>query len=381
MHVLTINHEFPPIGGGAGNACWFVARELVQQGVQITVLTSAYEAMPRCEIRDGVHIIRVPAWRKHQLESSTVELLSFVSSALWHSRSIVKKEKPDLLHTYFGIPSGAIARIIQRQTGLPYLISFRGRDVHGGKGLDSDGIGGLLRWISKPVWRKANALVANSDGLKKIALKITPDVAIDVIPNGIDTLHFKPGTPSANGPVRRLFVGRLEPYKGLNDLIVALSMLKMQTAVPFSATIVGDGALRNSLPQDVQKHHLQDRVTFAGPKAREAMPGIYQQADIFVLPSIIEGMSNAILEAMATGLPTVATAIPGSEDLVQPGKTGFLVPPAKPEALAQALQTLLEQPALRQTMGQNARREAENQSWVSVAHAYNTLYQRLIKPK
>ena len=382
MNILILNHEFPPIGGGAASATAYIARELSSLGARITVMTAAYNGHPRMEIQDGFSVIRVPSWRRDALESHPHEIVSYLAGAMLKALPRCLRSGPDLIHAFFGVPSGALAYALNRLAGIPYLISFRGRDVHGGKGADSGGISGPLRTVSRTVWRRADALVANSLGLREIALRVDPDSDVEVIPNGIDTGRFTPG-PSA-GPgraLRLLFVGRLEPYKRLPDLFEALRIVRDRTHRPLSLCIAGDGSLRHSLPDAARRFGVAECIRFCGAVSGGEMPALYRDADIFILPSIVEGMPNVVLEAMAAGLPVLATRIPGSEELVVPGKTGFLVPPTHPQALADALLALIENDALRLDMGRRARREAEARSWNRVAESYLEIYRRIVKGK
>ena len=375
MNVLILNHEFPPIGGGAATATAYIARELAAFGVNVTVLTAAWKDLTGVETCEGYRVIRVPAFRKSALESHPHEIAAYLASAFLNSFSTCRQDPPDLVHAFFGIPSGALGYALNRLTGVPYLISFRGRDVHGGKASESGGIGGLMKTLSLPVWHRAEALIANSQGLKQIAQQVDPGAEVGVIPNGIDTQKFSPAGPSHHEDrVRLLFVGRLEPYKGLADLFKAMELVQKRTDKPFSLQVVGDGSLRHSLQDLVAEMGIASRVDFLGPIPGAEMPGIYQDADVFVLPSLVEGMPNVVLEAMASGLPILATRIPGSEDLVCHRRTGALVPPSNPELLAEALYELIQNSAFRKAAGQRAREKAEVLSWKHVARAYLDLY-------
>ncbi len=375
-----LNHEFPPVGGGAAGATSNIARELAVLGTGVTVMTTAYNGLPRMEVVDGYSVIRVPAWRREASESHPHEIASYLTSAFWKAFPRCFRSESDLVHAFFGVPSGAIGYALKRLTGFPYVVSFRGRDVHNGKGRDSNGISGPLRAISKIIWRHADALVANSQGLKQIALRVDPGIDVDVIPNGVDTTWFTPG-PSAHSdrPLRLLFVGRLESYKGLTDLFEALRIVGTRTNRPFTLQVVGDGSLRNSLVDAAVKRGLADRISFRGAVPGAEMPDVYRDADLFILPSIVEGMPNAVLEAMASGLPVLATRIPGSEDLIEEGQTGFLVPPVDPQTLADRLYTLIENDKLRINTGRRARGEAENRSWRQIAKSYFDLYKRVLE--
>ena len=379
MRILIINHEYPPVGGGAANASKHIAKELVRIGLQVDLITSRFRDLPHRETQDGVNIIRVPALRSSQLEASSLEVGSFAAPALFAALGLVSRRRPDVIHAFFGVPSGALGCALRALTGIPYLISLRGRDVHGGKAPQCGGIAGPLRAVSRIVWRRAGAVVANSHGLRQVALQVEPRVHVDVIPNGIDTNRFTPAPTDgpADSPLRLLFVGRLEPYKGLDFLLEALGLLQARTDRRFVLRIVGDGSLRDELPQVAQRLGVQGCVDFAGLLSPEQMPDAYRSADVFVLPSVVEGMPNVVLEAMASALPVVATRIPGCEELVVPGQTGFLAEPASTGSLADALLALIENRSLRDAMGRSARREAEGRSWGRVAQAYISVYRHL----
>jgi len=377
VKLLVLNHEFPPVGGGAGNACCHTCRELVRQGAEVTVVTTAFCDLPVSEDVDGVRVLRVPSRRRLALESSSLELISYTRHALRAARELAGHDRFDVVHAYFGLPSGAVAAALKRATGLPFVISLRGRDVHGGRGLDSTGLRQPLRTVSRAVWRKADTLVANSHGLRRIARRVLPDADVDVIPNGVDTTRFTPASHPAEGRVRLLFAGRLESYKGPDVLLEALRILSERPDVtPFELRVVGDGSLRRILPDRARALGIAERVIFTGQVMPVAMPGVYRSADLFVLPSRVEGMPNGVLEAMASGLPTVGTRIPGSEELVT-AETGRLVDAGDPDELAAALADYIADPNMRLQAGRSARREAEARSWSSVAEAYLSLFHRI----
>jgi glycosyltransferase involved in cell wall biosynthesis len=380
MRILMLNHEFPPVGGGAGNACACIAHELARMGVEVTVVTSAFRDLPRREESSCLRLIRVPVPRRVALEASSFEVSCFAPSGLLAAVRSAYRHRPDVVHAFFGVPSGAMAWAMNGATGLPYLISFRGRDVHGGKDPAAGGIAGPLKVVSRIAWRRASALVANSKGLRDLAQTVDPRVSVRVIPNGVDVVRFSPGAPdsSAGGPLRLLFVGRLEPYKGIETLLEAAGQLRGRTSRNLALDLVGDGSLRDHLPEVARRLGLQDMVRFCGLAPPDRMPDVYRQADVFVLPSIVEGMPNVILEAMASGLPVVATRIPGSDELVEPGRTGFLVPPGDAQALAEAVSRLAEQPDLRRVMSTDARLEAQRRSWNRVTEAYLSIYRETI---
>jgi glycosyltransferase involved in cell wall biosynthesis len=175
---------------------------------------------------------------------------------------------------------------------------------------------------------------------------------------------------------RLLSVGRIVHQKGLDLAMHALGGLK---DLNWEWRIAGDGPQMQALQSLAQELGINDHVFFLGWQTREQIIHSYKQSNVFLFPSRHEGMPNALLEAMASGLPVIATCIAGNEELVVEDETGYLVPPEDIESLQGALKKLLNDPALRQQMGIASRRRAEeNYSWESTAQQY-ALYLEKVK--
>ena len=225
----------------------------------------------------------------------------------------------------------------------------------------------VLTGVIRHIWRHAAVLTANSQGLRLLAHETAPDLSIHVIPNGVDLAHFTRAQPvSDNFLPRLLFVGRLISQKGVNYLLEALTLVE----VPYKLIIVGDGSERKELESQVAALNIGEHVSFTGWQEHADIIQFYRQADVFVLPSQREGLPNVLLEAMACGLPIVATHVSGTEDLIEEGRNGFLVSPRDPEALAQKLQRLLLDAGLRREMGQASREIVQNYTWQMCAERY-----------
>jgi glycosyltransferase involved in cell wall biosynthesis len=174
-----------------------------------------------------------------------------------------------------------------------------------------------------------------------------------------------------------LFVGRLVYQKGLDLLISALSELQ---DIPWKLSIVGDGPQSKPLRTLSGGLGLSERIDFLGWQARDALPGLYQQANLFVFPSRHEGMPNAVLEAMACGLPVIASRIAGNEELVENDRTGVLVKTEDTPSLREALRELLSDKERCQKMGEQGRQRVESTySWSGVADKYLELLQRIVE--
>ena len=364
------------MGGGGGNAARHLSQCLQARGVTVTVLTSAFKGQPIDEVASGVRILRVPSLRTQTARSSLSSILAYSASSLIKS---LRLPRPDLVHTFFGIPGGGVGFALKKLLDTPYIVSFRGKDVHGGKSRTFGGITGPLKAISMPVWAAADGLVANSNGLRDIARTVAPNAEVEVIPNGVDADRFMPAPhPRIEGSVRILFVGRLEPYKGVDTLLNAVAALKRQTTRPFVLCIAGDGSLRSRLTAAADQLGIGDSVEFLGWVSADQIPWVYQTSDIFVLPSVVEGMPNGVLESMATGLPSVASRVPGTEELIDDGTTGTIFEPGDSRALAEALKALIEDDETRTRMGKAARQDALNRSWEEVAEQYILIYRRIL---
>ncbi|MEW6406656.1 MAG: glycosyltransferase family 4 protein [Chloroflexota bacterium] len=367
MRILIINSEYPPVGGGAGNASANIARELANFGQDVTVLTVRYGDLPRQTKQDGLQIMRIKALRSRLDRSSALEQIVFLLASSFHTLALLRKWRPDVIVAFFGVPSGAAAWCANLLTGIPYLISLRGGDVPGFRPYDfalyHKLVAPFLRWI----WRRSSGLVANSRGLKNLAEAFDSSVPIKIIPNGVDLHRYAPGSRDWQPP-RMLFVGRLVYQKGVDLLFEALQDLKSH---PWELSLVGDGPERAALQKLARKQGISERVHFRGWLDGEAVLDQFRQANLFVFPSRHEGMPNAILEAMACGLPVIASHIAGNEELVMDGENGLLVPPEDSNALRNALGELLEDSTRRKQMGAASRQRVEaNYSWEQVAREY-----------
>ena len=224
------------------------------------------------------------------------------------------------------------------------------------------------------IWKNAAALVANSDGLRRLANAFDSRFDIPIIPNGVDLESYKIPDRDWSHP-RLLSAGRIVHQKGLDLAMRALGELK---AFDWEWSIAGDGPQMPVLQSRAKELGIADRVFFLGWQSRPQLMECYQQANVFLFPSRHEGMPNALLEAMASGLPVVASCVAGNEELVIDGETGYLVPSEDVEALQVALKRLLLDPALREQMGMASRERVEaNYSWESTAQQYALLLEKV----
>ena len=241
----------------------------------------------------------------------------------------------------------------------------------------------VQRWL----WRKADQLLSVSGPLADRMASVVgfPRSRIKVIRNGVDTQRFRPnlgdGAQSRirwNLPVDKLLLGivaRLDPVKNHLGVFHAVDLLRRQ-GLDVAIALAGDGPLRDELEKAARDLGIGNRAYFLG-NVRQ-IDVFYEGLDVFVLNSHSEGMSNTVLEAMASGLPVVATAVGSNPELVVEGRTGLLVPPGDVASLADGLARLARLPGLRQAMGAAGRRRVESQYSIDrMVRQYESLYQRL----
>jgi len=374
MNLLMLNYEFPPIGGGAAKAHQCLLRQYAgRDNLHVQVLTSAPQPGVVTEkLSENITIHRVGVHKKDLHFWRRTEVMEWLLKAGLHYRRLLRENRCDLVHAFFGFPTGWLC---YRSAGrLPYVISLRGSDVPGQHArfqLEYKILGPVFRAI----WRNAAALVACSEGLKSRALRFLPSASIDVIPNGVELDKFRPPDSDEKAEVLRLLtVGRLSVTKRVEMLIDAVDILHKQ-GCKLCFTIVGGGALEPQLRAAVLERNLGDVVEMTGRTDPEDMPQVYRRNDIFISASMQEGMSNAMLEAMASGLPIITTRCEGLDELIV--DNGLVVEPANAGSIAGAIKKLADDRPLSRQMSLAARSRAEQFTWSRVAEQYLALYERL----
>ncbi|MFA5075831.1 MAG: glycosyltransferase family 4 protein [Patescibacteria group bacterium] len=368
MRVLILNYEFPPLGGGAANATYFLLKEFTRKNdLQIDLVTSSIAEYREEKPSDNITVyyldINKQGDRHYQ---SNANLLSYSWQAYWFSKKLIEENKYDLVHAFFGIPSGYLAM----KLGLPYIVSLRGSDVpfYNSRFYWLDKL--FFRWLSRRIWQRAKAVVANSQGLKELALRTAPKQKMEVVYNGVEVGLFQSVPKTKNSKFTILYVGRLIARKGVNYLIEAFAKLNQQNDCQL--LIVGGGNLEATLRKQVVDLDQDQSVKFFGAVSHDQLPEIYRQSDVYVLPSVNEGMSNTLLEAMASGLPVVVTNTGGTDELVR--DNGIIVKQGDTKAIFEALQSLKNSEVERSDMSIKSLAIVNKFGWPEVAKRYLELY-------
>ena len=372
--LCLLNYEYPPIGAGAASATQAMASSLARQGHQVVVVTAGIGDLVGECIENGVLTIRLRCRRRSADRASLPEMLSFMSAAWNRLPAIVRAIGCDGIICFFSLPCGPAAWCTWRRTGVPYVISLRGGDVPG-LVPSIDWIHRILAPVRQAVLRNAIAVVANAKGLQQLSCASDP-IPVQVIPNGVDTVTFFPAAATReDGAFRVLAVGRLQDQKNNAFAMRSLAASRARISQRLEYHIVGDGPLRSDLLKQAEDLGLGEQVVWHGWVPRERLPGIYRSCDCLLHPTLYEGMPNVVLEAMAMGLPVIASNVSGNDDLVRHGQTGLICALGDEAEFSNALTKLAGDPRLCERLGSRARRIAETEyNWEVVAKRYLDIF-------
>ena len=365
MKIALVTRRYPPLIGGAEKVLSYLAPALAAEGADVTVVTSRVLGATPGPPASAVPVVRLPT-----------SPLRFVGTTLYMRalRRWLLRERPDLIYVSMLKHDAYVGVGVGERLGIPVVLRPEGAGATGDLAWQRWGrFGGRIGIRCK----RASAVVAISPAIRAelLAAGYDPERVHD-LPNGVPV----PETPWTPSDARHAaFVGRLAPEKGLDILLDAWSLVR-QTHPEARLSLIGEGPERPSLEARIGRLGLDDVVDLAGAVADPSR--LLNAMDLFVLPSREEGMSIALLEAMALGLPVVATDIPGNRGLIVPGEHGRLVPPDDPGALAGAIRDRWAEPEAAMRMAAEARRRVvEHFSIAAVARRHLDLFALLLRDR
>jgi glycosyltransferase involved in cell wall biosynthesis len=375
MSVLMIIGNYLPSIGGTERQLAALAAELRTRQFRVEVVTGRHDpCWPVQEEIDGSRVHRLPYPRVRFL-GALILLLRAGFFLLTEGRQF------QIFHVHTINSLAVLATIIGKLLGKAVVVK-----AVGAWELDEGVLNPvrqrqlLYRW-QLTILKQADAWVAVSEHLHgAMRAAGVPPGRIVTIPNGVDIIHFTPhGSVSLQKTTspQVIFVGRLVKEKGLPILLQAWVTVgqRVKDAV---LHIVGGGPLELELQTLADRLGILASVRFHG--YQQAVLPFLQSSQLFVLSSHIEGLSNTLLEAMAVGLPVVATRISGSEDIVAVGENGLLIPPGDADALAEAIVFILNDPVRTAAMGQCGRQLVEQRCGLAhITDNYVQLYARIVK--
>lgn len=381
--VLFFNYEYPPLGGGAGNATKHLLLEYAKRDdVVVDLITSSitdkYEE-DGIDLNVFIHKIPIGKNSKNLNYQSQWELIKYTFKAYFYARKLINKNDYDLTHSFFAVPCGFISLLLKWQYKIPYITSPRGADVPG-YSERFESIYKILTPFIKLIWKNAKFVITNSKGLTELAKKTSPEQKFNVIFNGVDTNFYQSSKRTMKDREKEFVVlcaSRLSKRKGIKYAVSGFA--KIVGRYPQLKMVIagGEGNAMEELKNQVSNLGLNNRIKFFGYYTKDQSPEIYNSADVFVMPSLNEGMSNNLLEALASGMPVLMTPVGGAEELVTDGENGFLIETENSDVIADKLEYLIENLDKVDEMGKASRELAEQMSWRVVADDYISFYERV----
>ncbi|HVW41428.1 MAG TPA: glycosyltransferase [Amycolatopsis sp.] len=364
MKIAMVSEHASPLaalgGVDAGGQNVHVAElsaALSRQGHQVTVYTRRDDPSTPGVVRasGGYRVVHVPAGPARELPKD--RLLPYMGEFAEFLRGRWDQDRPDVVHAHFWM-SGLASLLAVAGTGIPVVQTFHALGVvkRRHQGAADTSPPERIR-LERMIAKRADRVVATcTDEVFELVRLGVPRTRASVVPCGVDADGFSPGGPSARrgAPHRVLSVGRLVPRKGFDIAITALK------ALPDTELVIVGGPGEGELEHDPEARRLlgvarklgvRDRLRMVGQVPREDMPALLRSADVMVCTPWYEPFGITPLEAMASAVPVVASAVGGLIDTVVDGVTGTLVPPRDPVRLASAVRELLADPTLRERYG------------------------------
>lgn len=377
MRICFLSRRYFPAISGMSVYAQNYLHELVRLGHDVVMIsqyrydevgTKVYGGGPPPAI-NGVEVIGLESLGEQRINEGEPADFEFDLNAMVDAALKCHAEKPfDIVHAQYGYPNGLAALEISRQTGIPNVVSIQGGDGHW-VGLCCD----THRKGIRSVFDHANELIIGSQSFAEEVRENhgTPLDRFTIIPGAINAMHFRPKEDRPLGAVSELptllYHGRVDRRKGVLELIEAVDRLN-NAGREFRLIISGIGPDLIPAKELAAELGLDGRIEFSGYVDYNEAPAVYRKADIFVSPTWSEGFSNTILEAMASGLPIVAARSVGVVDCLTDNENALFHDVHDVDKLVEQISTLLDDPALRQRLAENAMEEIRHKyQWPVVA--------------
>lgn len=366
MKILHLTKKYPPVLGGDASVVYNLKKQQVRLGYNVHIATlNCGDIKDEDVFKFGI--------KEHVFNLDRIthrRILSLILLPFWGLKNI-RELRPDVIHSH-SADIGFFISIAAKIYGVPVINTCHGISFND-------------KQYSFPRRFIENFFLKYSNFRKIIAVDIKGLQALKdagirnavCIPNGVDPNRFNYGKGRYHVKTTFLFVGRLEKQKGLIYLINAAKILKSKK--DFDIILVGEGTESDNLNKIGQEFGIGDILKFKGKITEQALNEYYLECDVFVLPSIWEGMPLTLLEAAAAGMPIIASNIGGISSIFAHEENALIVEPKNAEALANAMRRLLDDKKLREKLGTNARSLAKKFSWEKTTNALNEIYMEAVR--
>jgi glycosyltransferase involved in cell wall biosynthesis len=380
LNVCMIISNFYPVLGGAEIQAFRLSQKLIKKGLSVDVVTRHQRGLKFSETIEGVRIHRIPCFGGLILNSLTYTLFGL----LW---ILYHRKKVDILHCHQALSPTTIGVLAKQLIKKRVLVKLTATDLYG----DVYQISILpCKNLRKRLLGKVDYfIIMNQIMQRQLELIGIRDLQTKTIFNGVDIGFFHPVNTERKNLLRKelmlpedskivIFTGRLETQKDLSTLIKAWDVFKINNKERDNSLllIVGDGSQKREIESLIKRSKFKHSIKILG--YRSNIRDYLQASDCFVLPSVDEGISNALLEAMACGLPVVATKVGANPEIIDNSDSGILVESRDSESLGKAISFILSNEQLGRYMGRSARERVESKySLDKTVEDYLELYYKL----
>lgn len=370
------------------------AESMVPNTQKVFVLAPHYKSAKKKEIHGALEVRRYRYFLPESQQNIVYEgggvtkmkksplyalkLVCLVSALFVHTLWLSVVKRVNVLNPHWIVPQGFVAILIKFITRKKVVLTVHGSDIFG---LNS----GFMDFVKRFVLRHSDLICVNSSATRKACEKIYMRHDYHIIPMGVDASFFSPKRPDKllaqkykENKFTILFVGRFAEIKGIMYLCEALKLLATE-GYEFKAILVGDGPLRSDVESYVNDNNLKDFVDFTGWVNVLELPRYYSIADIFVGPSLSEAQGIVFVEALASGVPVLASNVGGIPDIIHDGKNGYLFKPRSGQEIFKKLEHVITHPNQLKKMSQRAPKSITNEfSWDAIAKRYSDVMQKAI---
>jgi L-malate glycosyltransferase len=364
MKILFVIDGLFPCNGGAEKQAMTLAKHFKTEGHDIQILCPQLdETMPLCETLSGIKVTRIP-YPKIKVFGSLLLYIKYM-----YQLYAMRKEY-SVIHVHMVKNIAAFTGLMKVFLKFKYVAKVSGAWEFSSGVLDPEKFNKGIMLVRNYFIKKADHIQCVSSKTKQILLDCNyPEKIALLLPNGVDLTSHKLKVPHNDNKsdITIVYAGRLEYVKGVDILINAVNKLEFKV----SLVIVGSGKEEKAFKKLCHDLDLESQVQFLGYITN--LPEILLSADLYVQPSREEGLPNSVLEAMATGLPIVATNVSGNQDLVADGINGYLTSPEDIEDMSYKISKILSSSELLKTMGMNSRKIIEEN------YSIQSTYQQLLK--